>query len=171
MDQIRAKYDTKITTCILQTPPIVMGLEFWGRFKHLCERGEIACPLQYEDGRKEKERLNRAHQLGAGITLALLDLQQSLLSWDTTETSTTPTTKIKQSTVRSIDGTEVYPRQTTGRRHRLPLLRLDSPPRTANFWIKSNRTKNEKHRFGDKWCLQERCEVASGYWEQRGDAK
>jgi hypothetical protein len=38
MDQIRAKYDTKITTCILQTPPIVMELEFWRRFKRLCER-------------------------------------------------------------------------------------------------------------------------------------
>ena len=171
MDQIRAKYDTKITTWILQTPSIVMELEFWHRFKHLCVRGEIACPLQYEDGRKEKERLNRAHQLGAGITLALLDLQQSLPSWDTTETSTTPTTKIEQSTVLSIDATEVYPRQTTGRRYRPPLPRLDSPPRTANLQIKSNRTENERHRFGDKWCLQKRCEVASGFWEQRGDAK
>jgi hypothetical protein len=33
MEQIRAKYDAKITMRILQTPPIVMELEYWRSFQ------------------------------------------------------------------------------------------------------------------------------------------
>ncbi|KAH8747158.1 hypothetical protein F5882DRAFT_387230 [Hyaloscypha sp. PMI_1271] len=107
-----------------------------------------------EDGRKERERLNRAHQLSAGITLALLDLQQSLPPWDNTHRNVHNAYNENRTinpTVRFIDATEVFSRQNTGRLHRPLRPRLDSPLRTAKLQIKSNGTKDERHRFGDKW--------------------